>query len=404
MMKLAYRAYDAAGKQVASTIDAPNPVAAKETLRRRGLFVTEMGEGARWHPTAEHKDGFFGRRRRLKNLTMFTRHLQVLISAGTPMVEALHALERQIQDDAWKQAISDVRLKVEEGKSLSEALQTRSDYFSPVYRSLVAAGESGGNLKAMLRRLSDLERKRLHVHNSIVSAMVYPALLLFVATGVLVLLMVFVVPRFGDLFKTIGVPLPTSTKFLLDTSAFFSSYWWAILAGIVALVMGLRFWMRTPHGRRTMDGIVLRLPRIGSMTRSFVTARVARTLGMLLEARVSVLEAMQHTRNAAGNQRYADLIATAEDAVVAGEPMSSAFADSDLISPCVYESIRSGEKSAQVGPMLLDIADFMDEDNEITLRSLTSLIEPMILLVLGLLVGLVALSLFTPLFDITAMT
>lgn len=403
-MKLAYRAYDATGKQVASTIDAANPVTAKETLRRKGLFVTQIGEGQTWTAGSEHKQSFFGKRRRLKNLSMFTRNLQVLMTAGTPMVEALKALERQVDDDAWQQAVADVRLKIEEGKSLSEALETRSDYFNPIYRSLIAAGESGGNLKAMLQRLSDLERKRLHVHNSIVSAMVYPSLLLFVAVGVLVLLMVFVVPRFGDLFKTLGVPLPTSTQVLLDASAFFSSYWWLILSVVVALGLGLRFWLRSPQGRRTMDSIVLRLPRIGSMTRSFVTARVARTLGMLLEARVSVLEAMQHTRNAAGNTRYADLVAAAEDAVVRGEPMSSAFADTDLISPCIYEAIRSGERSAQVGPMLLDIADFMDQDNETMLRSLTSLIEPMILLVLGLLVGVVALSLFTPLFDITAMT
>lgn len=403
-MRLAYRAYDGTGKEVMDTVEASNAVDATETLRRRGLFVTKIREDAAPARERAGGGGWLGRRRRLKNLAMFTRHLQVLVASGTPMMEALQALERQIQDRAWRSAIADVRMQVEEGRSLSEAMERRPGYFDALYRSLIAAGESSGKLRAMLQRLAVLQRKRLHVYSAIMSAMVYPALLLVVATGVLSLLLIFVVPRFGELFATLGAPLPASTKILIDISRFLGSYWWIVLSGIVAAVVAAKLWLGTPAGHRAVDTVVLRLPQLGRVARSFITARIARVLGMLLEARVSVIEAIEHARAAAGNFHYARLLSHAENAVIRGEPISAAFADTNLIAPCLYEAIRSGERSGQVGPLLLEIADFMDEDNETMVRCLTSIIEPFILIVLGLLVGLVALSLFTPLFDITAMT
>ena len=401
-MILAYQAYDAAGKEVSDSLEADNSVAAIESLRRRGLFVTDIREGAA--VAAAGARGRTGGRKRLRMLSMITRQLRVLIASGTTMMEALEAVERQIPDEGWRRVIAGVRAHLEEGCSLSEAMAGYPKHFDTVYRSLIEAAESSGKMQEMLDRLSRLCRKKVQLANTVAGAIVYPALLLTVAVAVLVMMMLFVIPRFKELFETLDAPLPDSTKVLITASEILQSYWYLIVGGLVGGFFSLRFWLRTPGGRRRWEGLVLRLPKVGKIVQSFVTARVARTLGTLLWAKVPIVEALRLTRAGAGNTRYADLIARAEDAVIDGKPMSEVLLTSPLIDPCVSEAVRNGERSGQVGPLLLEISEFMEEDNEVLLRTLTGLLEPVILIVMGVIVGLVAVSLFTPLFDATAMT
>jgi len=292
---------------------------------------------------------------------------------------------------------------VEEGAPLSEAMEDHREYFDSVYRSLIAAGESGGNLTRMLDRLATLKQKQLRVRNSMIGAMVYPSLLVVIATGVLTLLLVFVVPRFATLFETLDVPLPGSTKVLVACSEAFQSYWWLAVIALVGAIAGLRFYLATPAGKRSRDTAILRLPKIGNLAKSFATARITRLLGVLMEGHVPVLDALRLTRASAGNVCYGQLISNAEEQVSKGEPISLAFSDANLITPSVHEAIRSGERRGQVAPLLLNIADFLDEENEVIIRSLTSIVEPVILVIMGLLVGLVAISMFLPLFDLTSM-
>lgn len=404
-MKLAYRAFDKSGREVADTIEAGGAAEAAESLRRQELYVTEVTQVAGSStPRAKRLSLVLGRGRRLKNLAMFTRQLYVLVSSGTPVVQSLGALERQVSEGGWRDIIGRVRRKVEEGAALAEAMRAHPEYFDPVYCSLVAAGESAGTLGPMLERLGKLTQKRLHVRNSILGAMIYPCLLVAVATVVLVLLLLFVIPRFAGLFESLGVQLPASTKLLVAFSEALQSYWWAMLIVLAGSVVAAKVWLGTPAGKQVFDATVLRLPQIGRLVRSFVTARITRLLGVLLENHVPVLEALRLTRDGTGNTQYSELIARAEEAVVRGESMSSALSKSDLISPSVSEAISNGERSGQVGPLLLNISDFLDEDNEVVIRSLTSILEPVILIFMGVLVGLVALSLFMPLFDLAAMT
>jgi type II secretory pathway component PulF len=283
-------------------------------------------------------------------------------------------------------------------------MENRSEFFDPVCRSLVAAGESSGHLPAMLDRLALMARKQLHVRSAVIGAMVYPALLMTVAVSVLALLLLFVIPRFAGLFESLEVPLPPTTEVLIRMSGALQSYWWAGLILLVGSVAGLKFWLASAGGRRAIDTLVLHLPQFGRVVRSFATARICRLLGVLLEGRVPVLEALELAQRSAGNVHYSALMAQARDAVARGEPISSVFRDTDLVSPAVYEAIHSGEQSGQVGTLLLNIADFLDDENEVIIRSLTSILEPVILVVMGLLVGVVAMSLFMPLFDLTGMT
>ncbi len=294
--------------------------------------------------------------------------------------------------------------RVEEGASFSEALQEYPGYFDSVYVSLVAAGESSGVLVDMLSRLATLKQEQQKVRNAISGAMVYPSLLMGLGLSMFALLLAFVVPKFSDLFDSMGMPLPASTQMLVSASGLFRQFWWVLALGIGGAVTAVIGYFRTDKGRVVRDGLVLKIPCVGKLIKSLAVARIVRLLGVLMAGHVPVLKALGLVKNAAGNVKYSALITLAEGYVSRGELISTAFSDAHLVDPTVYEAIRSGEQSGQLDELLLNVADFMEEDNEVILRSLTTIIEPAILIVMGLLVGLIAVSMFMPLFDLTAMT
>jgi len=404
-MKLAYKAYDGSGRSVAGFVDAADASTGMDMLRRKGLYVAEIAASVgraekrapahkRWNPPS----------RRLKDVAWFSRQLHVLLCSGTQLADALHALERQTPSGPWRKVIDDLRAHVEEGSSLSAAMESHEGYFDSIYRSLIAAGESSGHLLEMLDKLAALKQKQLKVRNSISGALVYPCMLAVVGTAIFTMLLIFVIPRFAGLFQTLDAPLPASTAVLVGVSTVFRRFWWLILLLEAGAICGAVTYLRTAGGRSLRDTAILRLPLIGKIIRSFSTARIVSLLGVLLHAHVPVLEALRLVRLSAGNRHYEDIVAKAEDCVTRGEPMSAAFADPSLISPSVYEAIRSGENTGEIDRLLLNIAGFLDEENEVVLRSLTSIIEPLILVVMGLLVGVISICMFLPLFDLTSMT
>jgi type II secretory pathway component PulF len=405
-MKLAYVAFDKAGQQVTDVIEAPGAPAAADMLRRQGLFVTkvEAGEARGASAPARAPRARGSKVRRLKDLAILLRQLHALVSCGTPVVPALEALERQTRRGAWRNALADVRAKVEEGTPLSVAVESHPEYFDTICRSLMAAGESSGTLPAMLDRIATMARKEVHVRTVVMGAMVYPALLLTVATGVMATMLTVVIPKFSDLFKNLDVPLPPTTAALVAVSAWLHVWWWAALAGVVAAAVGAKILWGRPATHRAIDTLLLALPQVGKIVRGFATARITRILGVLVESHVNILDALSLTRQSMSNHHYIALVARAEEAVTRGKPISTAFTETDLVLPSVGEAVRSGEQSGQVGRLLLNVADFLDEENEVVVRSLTSIIEPVILVIMGLVVGLVSVSMFLPLFDLTAMT
>jgi type II secretory pathway component PulF len=404
-MKLAYIAFDKSGRQSNGQIEAATSAEARETLRREGLFVTEMhahsGDSGNAATTAWSIPG--GRGRRLAHVVNMTRQLYVLLKSGTALVQALAALERQASDPAWRVTLSSLRTAVEEGASLSSAMAEHPRYFDPVCRSLVSAGESSGKMEEMLERLATLVRKQVQVRSAIRGAMIYPCLLISVATAVLIVLMTFVMPRFTGMFDTLGAPLPPTTKLVVAISNAMIHYWYAWIVGLVLSVGGSWLWLRSAAGRRAFDVASVRLPVVGKIVTNFATARIARLLGVQLQGHVPLLEALNLTRSATGNTLYAELVRQAEDAATRGQPISITFAQSALMPPTICEAMRSGEATGQMASLLLSIADFLDEENELTVKSLTSILEPVILIVLGIVVGFVAISMFLPMFDLAGM-
>src|SRR3954451_13409304 len=387
--KYAYVAFDRAGNGLSGVLEALGETEARESLRGKGLFVTELSESADGAaPAVPGVAASGGRWKRvgrgsvLKNLITFTRQLNVLITSGTPLVQALWALERQAREPKWRAVVADVRKQVEEGAALSEAMRHHPADFDDVCRSLGLAGEAGGRLDSMLERLAKLVRSEAHVRNSVSGAMVYQCLLMVISGVVMIILLTFVLPRFAGLFEQLGSPLPPTTKVVMAASDLLRGYWWAVILAGGGAVFGVRTWLRTPGGRRAFDTFMVKAPVLGKMMRSFAVARIARLLGIQLESKVPLLAALRLTRQAAGNLLYQDLLTAAEDAATRGQSVSSAFAASELISPAVSEAMHSGEQTGQLATLLINIADFLDEENDVVVRSLTSIIEPLILVVL----------------------
>ena len=340
---------------------------------------------------------------RQRQLLFVARQLHVLLASGTPVVSALEGIERQTTDPLWRDAIVAVRRQVEEGTTLSSAMAQHPHLFDRVFRSLIEAGETAGKLPAMLDRLVKLNTKDLQLRSGILGAMLYPAILLVVVVSVLTLTLTLVVPRFALLFESLNVPVPPTTQATLFVSHVLRAYWWAVLLGLAGLSTGGFFYLRSDAGQQALHTAALRLPIIGKLTQAFTTARIVRLLGTLMDSHLPLMQVLELVKGSAGNRHYRQLIENAEQAVERGEPVSTAFADDSLINPSVYEAFRSGEASGRVAPSLITVADFLEEENDVVVRSLTKVLEPLILIVLGGMVGLLAVSMFLPLFDLTAM-
>lgn len=404
-MNLRYKGFDRDGKPATGLIEAAGPDEAREKLSKQGVFVLEINETRQTITDSSERAGRVApwtAHKRLGHLAEFSRQLSVLVSTGTPLVQALAAVERQSADANWAATVRDLREHVEQGTSLAEAMSQRQDEFDAVTRSLIAAGENAGNLQEMLKRLSNITRQRQKTASTILGAMVYPALLICISAIVIVVMLVFVVPRFAGMFTSLDAPLPATTKVLLDIGTLLRERWYFIAPALLGIPVLIFLFLSTPTGRRFADVASIRAPIVGRVVRGLATARIARLLGVLLASHVKLLEALELTRQAAGSILYRQLLIKAAERVTNGDNLSSVFHGSTLVSPSFTESVRNGEESGKLGEVLSSLAEYMDEDNETAVKSLTSLIEPAILIVLGVVVGFVAISLFLPLFDLTA--
>ncbi|MBX3390023.1 MAG: type II secretion system F family protein [Phycisphaeraceae bacterium] len=403
-MSFNYTGYDGAGNAVSGAIDAGAAAEAVEMLRRRGIFGAQVNPGSARGASATigRKKAGTGGKVTLRDLSQFFRQLSILVSTKTPLVQALDALEKQATEDGLRNVVCDLRERVERGETFSSALAAHPRAFDPICRSMVAAGESAGLLDQMLKSLAALARQQMNVRRSIVGALTYPGILITVSFGVIIVLLVSVLPQFSEMFDSLQTPLPPSTQLLIELSEILRGYWYVLAPGFAAFVAMIVLWLKSDAGWAMMDAALLRLPRFGPVRRSFAQARLLRLLGTLLESRVNLLEALRLTRESLTSAAYIDLLVRCEASVEKGEPLADSIGDASLVSPSVKEAIASGERSGQVGPVLLQVADFLDEDNEQFLKILSALIEPIVLTIMGLLVGGVAISMFLPMFDLAA--
>ena len=333
-------------------------------------------------------------------MVLFTQQLKMLLDAGSALVPALMAIEQQATRAPFAALVRTVREHVEEGGTLSDAFASRPDIFKPVFCSMVSAGEATGKLPETFDHLADLAVRQQKTRKAIIGALAYPAILSVLCLGVACVVVGFVVPRFGQLFENLHTPLPPVTKVLFGVSEFVLQRWPICVGVVVALIGGLVAITRIKSLKSQVDQVILRLPMLGRVASRLTLARILRIWAAMLRCHVPLLDTIQHSRTALTNTRFIGLVDRVEEAVSGGGSIGRTLAESDLVEPVVASAIRTGEENGRLSEAVEFVSRWIDDDNAQLVTGLTRIAEPALLSVMGLFVGLVAMSLFIPLFDL----
>lgn len=394
-----YKAVDRGGSTMTGEIAGDSKAAVAAQLRLRGLTVVDV-DRKNAAPTVED---LLDRMRGVKarHVTVMARQLATMISSGLSLLRALYVLEDQTEAPKLKRAITEVRQDVEAGLALSQAMGKHPRVFSELFVAMVRAGETGGNLEEVLERVAVQLEKDDNLRRTVRSAMVYPTLIGVFAVGTLLGMVLFIIPIFADMFSDLGGELPSMTQLMIDVSDALRTYWYLLLATPIAASLGFRKWKRTDRGRRAWDAFKLRLPmRIGDIVRKIAVARFARTLGTLTASGVPILQALDITARTAGNRVISDPMAEVSDRVREGQPLATPLARTGVFPAMVVQMLAVGEETGALDRMLHKLADFYDDEVATMLKALTSIIEPVMMIMVGVIVGVVVISMYLPMFKI----
>ncbi len=424
MPRYNYVALDARGQESVGLVEASSTNEAIGQLRQAGYFPTEVleeGKGsARVSKTAKKKtksaraaapagtkkrrDIVLFERKTVKTkvLMIFTRQLATLIDAGLPLLRALTVLAKQERDKVLQKTIVQLSETVQSGSTFSEGLAQHPKIFHDLYVNMVRAGELGGVLEVVLTRLAEFQEKAQKIKNKVVAAMVYPIIVMVLALAIMAFLLVFIVPKFEQIFHDMlgDKPLPTITLFVIGVSRAVTNHWVAIVCSLILLVIGLKILSGRPRGRILLDKLKLHIPLFGDLLRKTAISRFTRTLGTLVTSGVPILQALNITRETAGNTVIAGAIMQVHDAVKEGESIVQPLEASGVFPPMVISMIDVGEETGQLPEMLLKIAEVYDDEVDNAVAGLTAMLEPIMIVFLALVVGTIVIALFMPLISI----
>lgn len=394
-----YRVRDRAGKIIAGAIEADSELAVASKLRSMGYIVVNISEKGEAAPTLA--GGFkISRKVKARDLTVFSRQFATMINAGLSITKALSILAEQTESGTLAKIVDQLQKDVEGGLSLSEALTKHPKVFPNIFVNMVRAGETGGVLDEVLLRIADHFEKEAALKSKIKSAMAYPVAVLSLVILIVFAMLVFLVPTFVGMFATLGGDLPLPTKILLAISNGLTGYWYLLLGGGFGLVFGYRAAGNTEKGRLVIDGIMLKLPVFGQMTRKVAVAKFTRTFGTLMSSGVPLLQALDIVSDTAGNAVIVGAVRQTRSSIKEGETISKPLAASAVFPPMVVQMIAVGEETGALDSMLRKIADFYDEEVATTVDALTSMIEPLLMIIMGLVVGGILIALYMPMFQI----
>ncbi len=419
MPRFTYVALDSRGQESTGVLDANSSNEAIGQLRQAGYFPTSVVEegkggatarktsraviGTTATPRSRSSITLFKRKTiKPKALMIFTRQLATLIDAGLPLLRGLSVLGKQERDSVLKSTADGLAESVQGGSTFSDALAQHPRIFNELYVSMVKAGELGGVLEVVLTRLAEFQEKAQKIKNKVLAAMVYPVIVMFMAVAILAFLLVFIVPRFEAIFHDMlgDRPLPTITLIVIGFSRFVQNHWAIIVGSIVVIVIGYKVISRSRGGRVALDRLKLRVPLFGDLIRKTAISRFSRTLGTLVTSGVSILQALTITRETAGNTVIANAISEVHDRVKEGESIVQPLETSGAFPPMVISMIDVGEETGQLPEMLLKIADVYDDEVDNSVAALTSLLEPVMIILLAVIVGTIVIALFLPLISI----
>ena len=397
-----YKGVDAAGKNVKGVQDAESPKALRALLRRDGVLATqvlEQAEAARLKSRDVDLGRYF-RRVSPAAVAVATRQLSVLLRAGIPLVESLNALTDQIDHPEMKHAFTDTRDKVNEGTSFADALSAHPTVFPALFVNMVAAGEASGTLEAVLARLADFLDNQAKLQSKVSAALAYPGFMVVITFFILVLMMTVVVPKVTSVFEDFGQTLPWYTQLLIFMSNMMVDFWWLLFGLLGGGIYGFRRWLKTELGRARWDNFILKIPVLGTLLTMVAVSRFARTLATLLRSGVPVLQAMDITRKVLGNVELMAVIEEASKSVREGEGIAKPLRQSGRFPPIVTHMIAIGERTGQLEEMLENVAIAYDQQVDTQVTAFTSLLEPLIIVIMGGMVASIAFAILMPLLQI----
>lgn len=401
-----FEALDTAGAEVKDSVEAGNEEEASQKIKAMGYFVTKLtavqggkggGKKGKKKQAGKSRKTFTIGGVSQKMLTIFTRQFSTLQDAGLPVLRSLRILEKQMKPSVLKNALIDVVEDVESGMTLSEALGKHPKAFDRLYVNMVRAGEAGGALEIILQRLADFKEKAQSLKKKIIGAMIYPAVVIFVAVAILTFIMVMIIPKFKKIFDEFGLQLPQATKTLIQISNWMSSYWYFIPLFPLGLYLLLKLIRLSKAGNYALDRMTLWIPIIGGLVEKTIVARTMRTLGTLIASGVPILEALSIVRDTANNAVFERMFQRVLESIREGNTIADPLRQSRLVDAMVVNMIEVGEETGDLDTMLYKIADFYDEEVDNLVKSLISLLEPLMIVFLGGTIGGIVISLFLPL-------
>jgi len=400
-----YEAMDTSGGEVKDSIEATSEEEAQQKIRQMGYFVTKIAEVQSSKGKGKKKGG--GKRKKgqvftiggvsSKLLCTFTRQFSVLQDAGLPVLRSLRILETQMKPGALKNALIDVVDDVESGATLSEAFGKHPRCFDRLYVNMVKAGEAGGALEVILKRLAEFKEKAQSLKRKITGAMVYPVVVIGVAVAILTFIMLYIIPKFEKIFKDFGMQLPEMTRILMATSNWFGQYWYLLPLFPLSLYLLIKLIRLSKTGNYALDRAYLWIPIIGPLIEKTIVARTTRTLGTLVSSGVPILEALSIVRETCTNTVFERMYQRVYESIREGDTIAQPLRESRMVDDMVINMIDVGEETGDLDTMLYKIADVYDEEVDVMVESLISLLEPLMIVFLGLVIGSIVIALFLPL-------
>jgi len=385
-----YIARSVSGEETTGTIDLPSVEAVREHLRKNRLMVVRV---------RERQKKKRGGRVPTRDIVVFTRQFATMINAGLPLVQSLDILAQQTENKVLADVTRQVLYDVESGNTLADALDKHRNAFTALYVNMVAAGEAGGILDTILLRLATFLEKNDAIIRKVKGAMIYPAVIFAVAAIAVIVLLVFVIPTFQQMFEEANIALPFMTRFVIFLSDTLQSYWWAFLGGMVLTAFLIRRYYATDSGKLVIDRLLLKTPVLGDLLRKSAVSRFTRTLGTLLSSGVSILDGLEITARTAGNRVIHDAVMESRGSIAGGETVAGPLEKSQVFPPMVTSMIAVGEATGGLDEMLTKIADFYDDEVDAAVSALLSLMEPVMIVLLGTVVGGMIVAMYLPIFD-----
>jgi type IV pilus assembly protein PilC len=392
-----YTIRDANGQTRSGKVEAPNAEELRKRLQAEGLQVIEITEDRK---APRVPAGGYGRVK-LSDLAIFARQFSTMLDAGVSLIRCLDVLQAQTNNARLRKILMDLSARVESGESLSRSMARHPKAFSQLIIGLIRAGEVGGVLEESLQRIAGFLEKDVELRRKIRSALTYPVIVLLAAVGIVIFLVSWLVPQFAQLFKELGIKeLPAPTQFLVDLSALFTQRWYVVIIAVVAILIAYKLFVSTRVGRRVADRVKLRVPVFGPLHHKIVMARFSRTMGTLLASGVPILQAMETVAGVVGNSVVSDAVIESRARIREGEKIADPLQRSKMFPPMVVHMVSVGEESGSLDHMLNKIADFYENEVEMTIASLTAAIEPVMIVLLGIIVGFIVISMFLPMIEV----